>query len=467
MKSSRNAGTTTSSRFFSRALIAAAAGFLLPFCVAFAAAPADAKTAAASLSEDDKKCLDCHSSEGLKKRLTNGDLLSLHVRGGEFEKSVHIEIGCGGCHSDVDLDKHPGARKNIASAREYAIAMGQVCRTCHKAKFKQYEGSIHAALVREGNKAAPVCSDCHGSHTIGPKAAYETIAGVPCKNCHEAIFDAYVGSMHGQARGKLGHVQAPICSDCHRAHEVSAVSLGNRLRDACLACHKNAAGAHDKWLPNSRRHLEVVSCPSCHAPTAQRRVELRLSVDKDALARMAKRARSIDAQGNDLDPVALWNLLREFNREGTAEKPTLRGRMVARTGVEAHQLAAKTKAVRDCDSCHRQGADPFQTVTVSIAGPDGKPVRIGAEKEVLNSVISVDSVGGFYAIGGTRIKLLDILLALAVLGGISVPIGHLMAKRILGKRLKKENAAENPQVQIRDLPGDRSDGSDVPEQQEK
>jgi hypothetical protein len=44
---------------------------------------------------------------------------------------------------------------------------------------------------------------------------------------------------------------------------------------------------------------------------------------------------------------------------------------------------------------------------------------------VLSSPISLESVGGFYAIGGTRIKLLDILVILAIVGGLGVAVGHL------------------------------------------
>ena len=153
------------------------------------------------------------------------------------------------------------------------------------------------------------------------------------------------------------------------------------------------------------------------------------------------RARSADAKGVGLDAMALHSLLREFNREGNDSKTTLRGRLEVSTGAEAHKLTRKTQAIRDCTRCHQKGADPFQSVTVSIVGPDGRPVRYGAQREVLNSMISVDSVSGFYAIGGSRIVLLDWLLALAFLGGISVPIGHLTlnwlfrryAKRISGK----------------------------------
>jgi hypothetical protein len=141
--------------------------------------------------------------------------------------------------------------------------------------------------------------------------------------------------------------------------------------------------------------------------------------------------------------MALHSLLRGFNREGIDNKTTLRGRLEVSTGVEAHQLARSTQAIRDCAKCHQQGADPFQSVTVSIVGPDGRPVHYGAQPEVLNSMISVDSVGGFYAIGGTRIKLLDWLLGLALLGGVGVPVGHLTVNWLFRRYAKRIGGQED------------------------
>ena len=135
------------------------------------------------------------------------------------------------------------------------------------------------------------------------------------------------------------------------------------------------------------------------------------------------RARFADAEGTGLNAMALRSLLRGFNQEGI--KMTLRGRLEASTGPGAHRLMDKSQAIRNCAKCHQAGASPFQSVTVSIVGPDGRLVRYGAKHEVLNSIISVDSIGGFYAIGGTRIKLLDWLLGLALLGGIGGPLAHL------------------------------------------
>jgi hypothetical protein len=110
------------------------------------------------------------------------------------------------------------------------------------------------------------------------------------------------------------------------------------------------------------------------------------------------------------------------------------------------------KAIKDCASCHQQGAEPFQNVTVSVVSADGRPLRYKAHKEVLGSVLSVESLREFYAVGGTRNILLDILLALAVLGGLSVPIGHQILKRIVKKQMERDaqsNASAKPKDQGR------------------
>lgn len=413
----------------------------LAMAVVLAVTSLTATGADSALSALDRQCLGCHSAKGLEKKLASGETLALHVDGSVFAKSAHNLIGCAVCHREVTLENHPPLKKKPASLRENSLALTQVCRSCHAAIYKQYEGSIHATLLREGNPAAPLCTDCHDPHAAMSKSAYDAASGAPCSKCHDSIFNAYAGSVHGKA--------SLACSSCHRAHDVSAATTGEQLKGACLACHEGALETHKTWLPNAARHFDAVSCPACHSPAAKRKVDLRLydSVTQERIAEKAgvpqfeSRARSVDAKGVGLDSMALQSLLREFNRDGTHNRTTLRGRLEVSTGVEAHQLADKSLAMQDCAKCHRQGADPFQSVTVSIVGPDGRPVRYGAQQDVLNTMISVDSVGGFYAIGGTRIELLDLLLALTLLIGVGVPAGHLTltwlfrryAKRIAGR----------------------------------
>ena len=419
---------------------AVAAAMALSLSTVHPGAARAADAAGPTPSAQDQVCLGCHGQEGMSKTFGKDDSVSLHVEGPAFAGSVHGPLGRTACHADVELAKHPGAGESYASARAFSIAKAGVCSQCHEDKAKLFAGSVHASVLRMGNLAAPVCTDCHGAHAVARKAAAAN--NLSCRKCHAAIFDAYLQSPHGKAFGKPGAVKVPICADCHRAHDVSPASTGTGLRDVCLSCHTGAVEAHRKWLPNTKLHLQVVSCPACHAPTSQKRVDLRLydPVAKRDVTAKEERARldgqaSRDASGGAaLDSKALWDLMRGVDRDRAPGRITLVGRLEVRSGAQAHELTEKSKAIRDCVVCHRKGADPFKNVTISIVGPDGRPIRYEAKQDVLHGPTSVEALSGFYAIGSTRIGVLDVLLALVLAAGISTPIAHLVLRRLLRRK---------------------------------
>ena len=402
--------------------------------------------AAATLSDQDQICLGCHDADGMRKKLRDGDTLSLQIKAKPFAESVHGSMGCAACHSSVNVASHPGNGRRIDNARSFALAQVEVCKTCHEDKFKQYEGSVHATLLREGVSIAPVCSDCHNPHTVKPKTARATLADIPCQKCHGSIFEAYAGSVHGKALEK-GEKAAPLCSSCHRAHDIAPATTGTQTRTACHGCHQNVLRSHQEWLPNAAVHLQVISCAACHVPDAKRRVDLRLYdptakqhvQEKNGASQFEALVRAADAKGQGIDATALQGLLAKINLDGGG-KATLKGRLEVSDGTQIHQLAPVDKALSDCATCHRAGGAAFQSVSVSIVGADGRPVRFDAKKDILNSAVSVDSVRGFYAIGSTRIALLDWLLVLALLGGIAVPVCHQSARWFFRRYAEKRQA---------------------------
>ncbi len=341
-------------------------------------------------AEGDQPCLGCHGQEGLTKNFEKGGTLSLHVKGEQFAKSVHAPLGCAACHADVDLAKHPAESRSFATPRAFSVAAVEAC-----------------------------------------------------KGCHDESFQANARSVHGHGVAKDGGLQPPLCVDCHSAHEVMRASIGTELRDTCLGCHADAVDAHAKWLPNTRKHFDIVSCAACHAPGAEKRVDLRLydPVGKREYTGTnghlkQLNARTVDGKdGKPLDPGAMHDLLEKINGKGLArENVTLVGRLEASVGADAHALLPGKQAVKDCGTCHRKGAPAFQNVTFSVIDEDGKRVRYEARSDVLHAPQSVESVREFYAMGGTRIGILDVLLALALLGGISAPLGHLIVRRFLRKK---------------------------------
>ena len=348
---------------------------------------ATAADPAAGLSEADQACLACHGQEGLTKTFAKGETVALKVDVEPFARSVHAALGCGGCHSEVDIKNHPGGGKTFATAREFSLAMAGACQQCHADAFEQHKGSVHAARIEQGNPLAPTCTGCHGFHTVTPKTAYQT----------------------------------------------------------CVTCHESALAAHKKWLPNASLHHEVVSCAACHAPKALRMVDLRLFdrasngwvAEADGKQAFAKLAASLDADKNGLDPVEFAALVKHINPDGSAEPKSFRGRIELRSNVEAHRLSGKSDAIRACESCHRVGAEPFQNVAVSVTGPDGRPVRHAAQRTVLDSPRAVAVLPEFYAIGGTRNRVLDLLFLAALAAGIGFPIGHLTVRWIF-RRLRAQ-----------------------------
>lgn len=400
------------------------------------------------LAKEDRACLNCHEKEGAGKPGVNGEGRSLQISTQDYLASRHKDNSCEDCHADLDAKTHGKGLTPLQSKRELTLSMRESCRTCHKKKFTEYEDSVHAALIKDGSVQAPVCSDCHNPHTVRSTKLLQPIAATSCVKCHEDIFKAYAKDVHGQQR--IAHGKgAPLCADCHKAHAVKAASLGDGVKDACLSCHQDAVAEHKDWLPNAARHFEAISCPVCHAPGAQRRVNLRLYdgvaqrqvSEKTGVPQFERRVQAADAAGQGLDERALWSLLKDFNRDGGGDKTILRGRLEVRSGVEAHQLSEKSLAIRDCSTCHQSGAEPFQSVTLTIAAPDGRPLRHPVQKEVLSSLTSMQSVRGFYAIGSTRIGLLDSMLVLVVLGAISVPVGHMTLKRLF-RRVREKLEAE-------------------------
>jgi hypothetical protein len=276
-----------------------------------------------------------------------------------------------------------------------------------------------------------VCTDCHNPHAVIKDAA-AAIETIPCQNCHGEIYDAYLGSVHAKARLQPATAYAPICSGCHTAHSVKPVVSEEGPKVACLGCHADVLDKHREWLPNAAQHFEVVSCPACHAPTAQRKVDLMI-YDRETQARVQqepgvpvfeKRPGAAN-QPQSLDAVALWRLVASLNPQGRPSDIFLQGRLEVRTGQDAHRLTEKSRAIRDCATCHKQGVAAFDHVTISVVGPDGRRIREAASAGVLTSAISTSSIGGFYAIGATRVGFLDLLLVLSFLGGFGFWVGHL------------------------------------------
>jgi len=314
---------------------------------------------------------------------------------------------CLGCHGEAGIEKS-FAQGDTVSLHVDAAAFAK---------------SMHAALG---------CAACHGDVDLQkhPAAspfkssrAFAVAMSQSCRGCHESSVDAHAKSVHASDSG-------PLCATCHTSHGIQRAS--SALREACLGCHQDAQARHANWLPNAKTHFNVVACAACHAPGAGKRVELRF-YDVKAKSEMVFDGQAMPSMDKPVDPSQLRSLVHAVE-DGGGDNVLLMGRVEPLEQGAGHRILSKSQAVKECATCHRKGADPFQNVTLSIVGPDGTRTRFEAQHDVLNSPTSVDSVRGFYAMGGTRIQALDIMLGLALAGGISAPLGHLAMRWLMRRK---------------------------------
>jgi hypothetical protein len=174
-------------------------------------------------------------------------------RDGKRRDGKHAAV-CTDCHSPHGIQKgtHP-------SSRLFWQRIPATCGKCHGKISRTFAASVHGKAVAAGQRDAPVCTDCHGEHTIAAvKAATSKVspANIPetCGQCHASerittrytlaagVLDTYMQSFHGLAV-QLGGVAAANCASCHGFHNIlpssdPASSIHrSHLPDTCGKCH--------------------------------------------------------------------------------------------------------------------------------------------------------------------------------------------------------------------------------------
>ena len=220
---------------------------------------------AKALKSGDKNaatCIDCHG--GPHELLPASDPNSKVAHG-------NIPATCGACHGQ----KFAMERSGLSAQT-----------------FVAYQESVHGRSVAKngGASKAAVCTDCHGTHEIlaavNPKSPIFKF-NVPdtCGQCHKEVKQEFLGSIHGQSLGK-GNWQAPVCTDCHGIHTIkaptdpnSSVAAQALARTTCVRCHEGVRLTQEFGVPGNRvatyqasyhglasqlGSTVVANCASCH-----------------------------------------------------------------------------------------------------------------------------------------------------------------------------------------------------------
>ncbi len=187
-------------------------------------------------------CLSCHAKPDLSLTLPSGEKLSLYIPADKLDSSIHHQNGieCEACHTGIKTYPHPAI--NFQTRRELSRSYYQACQKCHPSNYAKTMDSIHAKAAEAGNLNAPICTDCHGAHDVQPAGKPRAMISTTCGRCHEQIFQQYTQSIHGSALLKADNPDVPVCTDCHGVHNIQeARSSQFRIEtpDLCANCHAN------------------------------------------------------------------------------------------------------------------------------------------------------------------------------------------------------------------------------------
>lgn len=301
----------------------------------------------ASLAIPDDTCLSCHSSaDALSDAGQRASSLVIDAK--SLKGSVHEGFSCTQCHVDLAADDAPiphaaklapadcaachadvadmfksasvhasrmslpaGAKSPCAAchgshlirSRKDPVSathphhVADLCARCHgslpapgKDPVSLWKSSVHGRSALEWEiEDAPTCTTCHKAHETrqieDPAAPLNRRNRMNvCGQCHSSELKAVLRGVHGKA-WQAGHLDAPVCTDCHGDHDIQRIHdrgshvYASQVSATCGQCHGDRElttrvglrpdrvstfensfhGKATRW-----KNATVANCASCH-----------------------------------------------------------------------------------------------------------------------------------------------------------------------------------------------------------
>ena len=206
-----------------------------------------------------RTCAVSHADPQLARRhnITVGNVYQLYmdsIHGRAVSKSgLLVAANCSDCHGSHEIQ--PRAEP---SSRVFRTNVPRTCGGCHAGVHDEYAQSVHGRAVARGDAHAPVCTDCHSAHQIRrtEAAPWQLDIIKECGTCHVESLKTYRDTFHGKVTA-LGFTRVAKCADCHGSHTIlpasdarSKVAAANLL-PTCQQCHPNATAKFTEFHPHA------------------------------------------------------------------------------------------------------------------------------------------------------------------------------------------------------------------------
>jgi cytochrome b subunit of formate dehydrogenase len=245
--------------------------------------PHKARKETVALTVSDLSCLKCHNRRDIFK-VVGADSVSMYVDKAVIGESVHQNIPCVKCHSDIDPRRHRPCETS-----------GRVdCSRCHAKIADEYFESGHGQAFLKHISQAPYCTTCHGDHDAKAHDNEDALTyreSVPslCGECHRtggaatlaadlaeenALVD-YSTSVHGRGLTEKGLLPSAVCIDCHSSHLIlkhtdkKSTVYPKNIAATCAQCHRGIYKQYIKSVhypaADAKDDRKKPNCADCHS----------------------------------------------------------------------------------------------------------------------------------------------------------------------------------------------------------
>jgi hypothetical protein len=207
-------------------------------------------------------CSRCHGDPAIIKQghIAIGNVADMYkdsIHGRAVSRSgLLVAANCTSCHGSHDIRPSADALSRVNRANIPAT-----CGACHEGIKTQYAAGVHGTASSSGNGRAPVCADCHSAHQIqrADVSAWQLDVIRECGTCHVSNIRTYRDTFHGQVTS-LGFVRVATCAACHGAHAIlpsadeRSMTSKARVLSTCQQCHPNATEGFAQYDPHADKH---------------------------------------------------------------------------------------------------------------------------------------------------------------------------------------------------------------------
>jgi hypothetical protein len=196
-----------------------------------------------------QKCLICHGKAGFSLKKDDGTVKSLFVSDSTLKTSPHANINCYDCHNDIVEITALGHKKDVKTVQCTRCHFeNNPVGAPETEKYREFQESVHSQERLKGNTNTPICQTCHGTHDIQKRKSLSALdlkkkIAHMCGQCHLDIYASYSTSIHGTALFEKNNPDVPVCTNCHGEHTIkkpddpTSSVYKTAIYNTCGNCH--------------------------------------------------------------------------------------------------------------------------------------------------------------------------------------------------------------------------------------